>query len=211
MIRTHIVGYVVSIRSERLLCRQVKVNLAYRWVCGLSVEDWVPDHSTFCTAKILNLLSLRRIANSWLFATLRNCLSLDATTSLTGFAMRPQHLIAWHRGQGVHCATTSKPCTFAASPPNANAYATTSQGQASRRVSSTAWLYRSRERRPGGEALAILTGSASFAVGSVTGLPFGAASPALWDNCLVRYLVTKSQAGLLRNKADAPPTKETCP
>src|SRR5271170_3907259 len=42
-----IVGYVFAIRSERLLCREVKVNLAYRWFCGLSIEDKVPDHSAF--------------------------------------------------------------------------------------------------------------------------------------------------------------------
>ena len=39
MIRMLIVGYVFAIRSERLLCREVQVNLAYRWFCGLSIED----------------------------------------------------------------------------------------------------------------------------------------------------------------------------
>jgi len=34
MIRMLIVGYVFAIRSERLLCREVRVNLAYRWFCG---------------------------------------------------------------------------------------------------------------------------------------------------------------------------------
>ena len=38
MIRMLIVGYVFAIRSERLLCREVQVNLAYRWFCGLSIE-----------------------------------------------------------------------------------------------------------------------------------------------------------------------------
>jgi transposase len=47
MIRMLIVGYVFAIRSERLLCREVKVNLAYRWFCGLSIEDKIPDHSVF--------------------------------------------------------------------------------------------------------------------------------------------------------------------
>ena len=47
MIRMLIIGYVFAIRSERLLCREVKVNLAYRWFCGLSIEDSVPDHSAF--------------------------------------------------------------------------------------------------------------------------------------------------------------------
>jgi transposase len=39
MIRMLIVGYVFAIRSERALCREVQVNLAYRWFCGLSIED----------------------------------------------------------------------------------------------------------------------------------------------------------------------------
>ena len=51
MIRMLIVGYVFAIRSERLLCREVKVNLAYRWFCGLSVEDKIPDHSAFSRAR----------------------------------------------------------------------------------------------------------------------------------------------------------------
>jgi transposase len=51
MIRMLIIGYVFAIRSERLLCREVKVNLAYRWFCGLSIEDAVPDHSVFCRAR----------------------------------------------------------------------------------------------------------------------------------------------------------------
>src|SRR6266481_5648050 len=40
-----------SIRSERALCRDVQVNLAYRWFCGLSIEDKVPDHSAFSRAR----------------------------------------------------------------------------------------------------------------------------------------------------------------
>ena len=42
MIRMLIIGYVFGIRSERLLCREVKVNMAYRWFCGLSIEDKIP-------------------------------------------------------------------------------------------------------------------------------------------------------------------------
>jgi transposase len=51
MIRMLIVGYVFAIRSERLLCREVMVNLAYRWFCGLSIEDKIPDHSAFSRAR----------------------------------------------------------------------------------------------------------------------------------------------------------------
>ncbi len=51
MIRMLIVGYVFAIRSERLICREVQVNLAYRWFCKLRIEDAVPDHSAFSRAR----------------------------------------------------------------------------------------------------------------------------------------------------------------
>jgi transposase len=51
MIRMLIVGYLFAIRSERALCRDVRVNLAYRWFCGLSIEDKIPDHSAFSRAR----------------------------------------------------------------------------------------------------------------------------------------------------------------
>jgi transposase len=51
MIRMLAVGYVFAIRSERALCRDVQVNLAYRWFCDLSIEDKVPDHSAFSRAR----------------------------------------------------------------------------------------------------------------------------------------------------------------
>jgi transposase len=47
MIRMLIVGYCFGIRSERRLCEEVHLNLAYRWFCRLDLEDAVPDHSTF--------------------------------------------------------------------------------------------------------------------------------------------------------------------
>src|SRR5262249_8279798 len=51
MIRMLIIGYVFAIRSERVLCRDVQVNFAYRWFCGLSIEDKIPDHSAFSRAR----------------------------------------------------------------------------------------------------------------------------------------------------------------
>jgi transposase len=51
MIRMLIIGYGFAIRSERLLCREVKVNMAYRWFCGLGLEDKIPDHSAFSRAR----------------------------------------------------------------------------------------------------------------------------------------------------------------
>lgn len=47
LIRMLIVGYCFGIRSERRLCEEVHLNLAYRWFCGLGLEGPVPDHSTF--------------------------------------------------------------------------------------------------------------------------------------------------------------------
>jgi transposase len=47
LIRMLIVGYCFGIRSERRLCDEVHLNLAYRWFCGLGLDGEVPDHSTF--------------------------------------------------------------------------------------------------------------------------------------------------------------------
>lgn len=51
ILRMLIIGYVFAIRSERKLCREVQVNLAYRWFCGLGLEDTIPDHSVFSRAR----------------------------------------------------------------------------------------------------------------------------------------------------------------
>src|SRR3989442_5077275 len=51
IIRMLMIGYAFAIRSERALCRDVRVNLAYRWFCGLSIEDKIPDHSAFSRAR----------------------------------------------------------------------------------------------------------------------------------------------------------------
>lgn len=47
MLRMLLVGYCFGIRSERRLCQEVHLNLAYRWFCRLDLTDPVPDHSTF--------------------------------------------------------------------------------------------------------------------------------------------------------------------
>ena len=47
MIRMLLIGYCFGIRSERRLCDEVHLNLAYRWFCRLDLTDRVPDHSTF--------------------------------------------------------------------------------------------------------------------------------------------------------------------
>ena len=47
MVRMLIAGYCFGIRSERRLCEEVHLNLAYRWFCRLGLDGDVPDHSTF--------------------------------------------------------------------------------------------------------------------------------------------------------------------
>jgi len=52
LVRMLLVGYCYSIRSERRLCQEVKMNLAYRWFCRLGLEDRVPHHSTFSVNRL---------------------------------------------------------------------------------------------------------------------------------------------------------------
>jgi transposase len=51
MIRMLIVGYCFGLRSERRLCDEVHLNLAYRWFCRLGLDGQVPDHSVFSRAR----------------------------------------------------------------------------------------------------------------------------------------------------------------
>jgi transposase len=47
LIRMLLVGYLYGVRSERRLCGEVDLNLAFRWFCRLGLDGRVPDHSTF--------------------------------------------------------------------------------------------------------------------------------------------------------------------
>lgn len=51
MVRMLVIGYCFGIRSERRLCDEVHLNLAYRWFCRLDLEQRVPDHSTFSKSR----------------------------------------------------------------------------------------------------------------------------------------------------------------
>lgn len=51
MIRMLLIGYCCGIRSERRLCEEVHLNLAYRWFCRLGLDGRVPDHSTFSKSR----------------------------------------------------------------------------------------------------------------------------------------------------------------
>jgi len=47
MIRMLVIGYCYGIRSERKLCQEVNLHLAYRWFCKLDLDDAIAHHSTF--------------------------------------------------------------------------------------------------------------------------------------------------------------------
>ena len=52
MIRMLLVGYCFGIRSERRLCQEVELHLAYRWLCQLDLDDAIPHHSTFSVNRL---------------------------------------------------------------------------------------------------------------------------------------------------------------
>ena len=51
IVRMLVISYVMGIRSERRLCQEVHLNLAYRWFCRLGLDDNVPDHSSFSRSR----------------------------------------------------------------------------------------------------------------------------------------------------------------
>ena len=63
-----LVGYCFGIRSERRLCEEVHLNLAYRWFCRLGLDTPVPDHSTFsknCHGRFRDSQLLRELFETW--------------------------------------------------------------------------------------------------------------------------------------------------
>jgi transposase len=85
IIRMLVIGYVMGIRSERRLCDEVHLNLAYRWFCRLGLEGKVPDHSTFSRyrhGKFRDSNLLRQIFE----ATVERCLREDLVSG-EGFAV----------------------------------------------------------------------------------------------------------------------------
>jgi len=85
MIRMLIVGYCFAIRSERRLCEDVHLNLAYRWFCRLGLDGRVPDHSTFSlnrNGRFRDSDILRHVFE----ATVRRCMS-EGLVGGEGFAV----------------------------------------------------------------------------------------------------------------------------
>ena len=52
MIRMLLIGYCYGIRSERRLCQEVELHLAYRWLRKLDLDDDIPHHSTFSANRL---------------------------------------------------------------------------------------------------------------------------------------------------------------
>jgi len=97
MIRMLIVGYCFGIRSERRLCEEVHLNLAYRWFCGLGLERPVPAHSTFSKNRHGRFRDSG--AFRWLFdEVLRRCMAAGLVKG-EGFAVDASVVAADASGQ----------------------------------------------------------------------------------------------------------------
>ena len=67
MVRMLLIGYCYSIRSERRLCREVELNLAYRWFCRLGLEDrcrTIPPFRSIVTAASATVMSYARCSRA---------------------------------------------------------------------------------------------------------------------------------------------------
>ena len=100
MVRMLLIGYCYSIRSERRLCREVELNLAYRWFCRLGLEDQVPHHSTFSVNRHGRFRAsdvLRQVFES----IVRRCMEMGLST----------------RWCASDCVASAAPGTSSCSPP----------------------------------------------------------------------------------------------
>jgi hypothetical protein len=92
MIRMLIVGYSMGIRSERRLCQEVHLNLAYRWFCRLGLDGRVRDHSTFSKnrhGRFRESDALRRLFES----VVQRCIA-ESLVSADGFAVDASSIAA---------------------------------------------------------------------------------------------------------------------
>lgn len=103
LLRMLIVGYCSGIRSERRLCEEVHLNLAYRWFCRLGLDSEVPDHSTFSKnrhGRFRESDILRKLFED----VLRRCMA-EGLVGGEGFAVDGSLIVAdAHRQSGVEKA-----------------------------------------------------------------------------------------------------------
>src|SRR5579862_1090632 len=108
MIRMLIVGYCFGIRSERRLCEEVHLNLAYRWFCRLSLDADVPDHSTFSKnrhGRFRDSDLLRQVFET----VVARCMA-EGLVGGEGFAVDASMVVAdAHRQRGVAGASELEP------------------------------------------------------------------------------------------------------
>src|SRR5271156_1186064 len=110
MIRMLIVGYCMGIRSERRLCDEVHLNLAYRWFCRLGLDGRVPDHSTFSKnrhGRMRESDMLRRLFES----VVQRCIA-EGLVSADGFAVggHVSSREAWRHSAGAR-GETARACS----------------------------------------------------------------------------------------------------
>ena len=100
LIRMLIVAYCFGIRSERRLCDEVHLNLAYRWFCRLGLDGEVPDHSTFSKTRHGRFRDADLLRQ--LFETVvRRCMA-EGLVGGEGFAVDASMIVAdAHRQHGV--------------------------------------------------------------------------------------------------------------
>ena len=65
MVRMLIIGYTHGIRSERRLCEEVHLNLAYRWFCRLDLTDRAPDCQSASNRDPLSASNIDPLEVSW--------------------------------------------------------------------------------------------------------------------------------------------------
>src|SRR5437773_7124883 len=108
LIRMLIVGYCFGIRSERRLCAEVHLNLAYRWFCRLGLNGEVPDHSTFSKTRHGRFRDADLLRE--LFETVvRRCMT-EGLVGGEGFAVDASLIVAdAHRQRGVDTADQLDP------------------------------------------------------------------------------------------------------
>jgi len=101
MICMMVLGYCQGFRSERRLCEEVHVNLAYRWFCKLDLADLVPVLSTFSKNRPSRQIAMQSPAGQ--------CMAVSARVVFSGICSRSFCSVAWMRGWLVAIALVSMP------------------------------------------------------------------------------------------------------
>lgn len=112
MVLMLVVGYCYGIRSERRLCEEVHLNLAYRWFCRLGLEDEVPNHSTFSKNRH------GRFRDSdlfrWLFnEVLRRCMAAGPPSTPASSRLMPAGNVEWQVMRPIGAIQSSAVAPFA--------------------------------------------------------------------------------------------------